>query len=63
MSRLPISGSDDGVWGDILNDFLSVSLNADGTLNPVGVAAAAPVGSVAGKTGAVSPWLKLTSLG
>jgi hypothetical protein len=32
MSRLPTPGSDDNTWGTILNDFLSVSLNADGTL-------------------------------
>lgn len=32
MSRLPIAGQDDGTWGSILNDFLSVSLNGDGTL-------------------------------
>lgn len=38
MSRLPIPGSDDGQWGDILNDFLSVSLNGDGTLKSSAVA-------------------------
>ncbi len=32
MSRLPTPGSDDGDWGSILNDFLLVSHNADGTL-------------------------------
>src|SRR5689334_11591086 len=32
MSRLPSPGSDDGTWGDILNDFLGVSHNSDGTL-------------------------------
>lgn len=32
MSRLPTPGSDDGKWGDILNDFLAVSHNSDGTL-------------------------------
>lgn len=32
MSRLPEPGKDDGQWGDILNDFLLVSLNADGSL-------------------------------
>jgi hypothetical protein len=36
--RLPIPGGDDDTWGDILNGFLEVSLNADGTLanNTVG---------------------------
>jgi hypothetical protein len=37
MSRLPNPGSDNGVWGDVLNDFLSVSLNADGTLKQTAV--------------------------
>lgn len=32
MSRLPIPGSDQGAWGDILNDYLSQSHAADGSL-------------------------------
>jgi hypothetical protein len=32
MSRLPTVGSDNGDWGTILNDFLSVEHNVDGTL-------------------------------
>jgi hypothetical protein len=32
MPRLPIPGQDNGNWGDILNDFLSVEHNSDGTL-------------------------------
>jgi hypothetical protein len=32
MARLPIPDSDSGVWGDILNEFLSVNHNADGTV-------------------------------
>ncbi|QQS20454.1 hypothetical protein IPL85_05800 [Candidatus Saccharibacteria bacterium] len=36
MSRLPTSGGDDGLWGDILNDFLLVEHNADGTLKQTG---------------------------
>jgi hypothetical protein len=32
MSRLPVPGSDDGTWGAILNDFLAVEHDADGTL-------------------------------
>lgn len=31
-TRLPSPGGDDNQWGDILNDFLSVEHNADGTL-------------------------------
>lgn len=33
MSRLPVPGADAGVWAEILNDFLEVSLANDGTLN------------------------------
>jgi lysophospholipase L1-like esterase len=38
MSRLPVPGSDNGVWGIVLNDFLSVVHSSDGTLvgNSVG---------------------------
>jgi len=32
MARLPQPGTDDGVWGNILNDYLQVSLKADGTV-------------------------------
>ena len=32
MSRLPKPGSDQGKWGEILNDYLSQSHKADGTL-------------------------------
>jgi hypothetical protein len=32
MSRLPVPGSDDNTWGEILNDFLEVSHNSDGTV-------------------------------
>lgn len=39
VARLPQPGSDDGLWGSILNDFLSVSLNSDGTLKSSAVAA------------------------
>ena len=30
--RLPIPGKDDGVWGEILNDFLSQAHTSDGSL-------------------------------
>jgi hypothetical protein len=39
MSRLPIPGQDDDTWGDILNNYLSQSLNADGTLKTSAVSA------------------------
>ena len=32
MARLPNPGGDSGTWGTLLNDFLSVEHNADGTL-------------------------------
>lgn len=37
MTRLPTTGGDDGTWGTILNDFLLVSHNADGTLTNAAV--------------------------
>jgi hypothetical protein len=40
MARLPTPGADDGTWGDILNDFLSQSLNSDGTVKDTGVVGA-----------------------
>src|SRR5688572_30246834 len=39
MARLPVSGSDEGVWGDILNSFLLVAHNPDGTLKDEGLMA------------------------
>ncbi len=38
MARLPVLGSDDGIWGQVLNDFLSTSLASDGTLKDSAVA-------------------------
>jgi hypothetical protein len=40
MSRLPTPGSDDGSWGTILNDYLGVAHNADGTLKTSSVSSA-----------------------
>lgn len=31
MVRLPLPGSDDGIWGNVLNEYLSVEHNSDGT--------------------------------
>lgn len=36
MARLPIEGSDAETWGGLLNAFLSVALNGDGTLKSSG---------------------------
>src|SRR5579884_13025 len=32
MGRLPTPGGDDGTWGQVLNDFLNVEHNNDGSL-------------------------------
>lgn len=40
MARLPIPGSDDGQWGLVLNSFLDVAHNSDGTLRTSSVSAA-----------------------
>ena len=55
MARLPTPGGDDGNWGDILNDFLDVAHNTDGTLKSSAVGATGPTGpagSPGGATGA-----------
>lgn len=36
MIRLPIPGSDDGNWGNLLNDFLLIEHNGDGSLKATG---------------------------
>lgn len=40
MARLPISGSDDGAWGDVLNDFLMQSHTSSGALTASAVTTA-----------------------
>ena len=37
MARLPIPGGDDGVWGDILNNFLRIAHNSDGTIKNISI--------------------------
>lgn len=39
MARLPVPGSDNGAWGDVLNEFLSVEHNTNGTLKETGTLA------------------------
>lgn len=34
MARLPVPGADDGTWGTVLNEFLDLRHNNDGTLKP-----------------------------
>lgn len=46
MSRLPTPGSDDGTWGDVLNDFLNQAHNTDGTLLASAVSSAISNGSI-----------------
>ncbi|HSW74322.1 MAG TPA: hypothetical protein VLG16_00470 [Candidatus Saccharimonadales bacterium] len=41
MARLPTPGSDDGNWGTVLNDFLSVAHTATGTLQDAATIASA----------------------
>ena len=55
MSRLPTPGSDDGIWGDILNDFLSQEHNSDGSQKTLGISK--------GGTGATDATTARTNLG
>lgn len=41
MARLPQPGSDEGTWGDVLNEFLAVSHTSTGTIKSGGVNATA----------------------
>lgn len=55
MARLPVVSSDDGTWGTILNEYLSVEHNSDGThpwstINGVGTLASRPA-AAAGNSG------------
>lgn len=47
MARLPNPGGDNGTWGNILNDYLNVSLDTDGAIR------AGAVGAEQLSTGAV----------
>lgn len=55
MARLPIPGGDDGSWGDILNNFLRIEHNSDGTQKTI------PVRK--GGTGATDATTALANLG
>jgi hypothetical protein len=46
VSRLPIVGQDDDIWGEILNDYLTVAHNDDGTLKASSVSDAISDGSI-----------------
>ncbi len=49
-ARLPVPGSDQDVWGDILNTFLAVAHNSDGTIQTAAVQQAGGVTTVNGKS-------------
>jgi hypothetical protein len=51
MARLPVQGGDSGVWGSVLNDFLQVSHNPDGSLQVSAVTAAGAVQAATTITG------------
>lgn len=51
MARLPTPGGDNGTWGDILNEFLSVSLDADGTIKSSAISSKADDNTVVHDTG------------
>lgn len=54
MARLPKPGQDAGVWAQMLNDFLLVSHNSDGTLRPDSVSTlATATATTAASTGTV----------
>ncbi len=61
MARLPIPGQDDGTWGDILNDYLSQSLNSDGSLKPSSVLASGAEST--SNKGVANGYASLNSLG
>jgi hypothetical protein len=46
MPRLPIPGTDDGIWGDVLNEYLAVSHNTDGSLKQSSIVGALTTGSI-----------------
>lgn len=58
MARLPIPGADEGTWGNLLNEFLEVEHNGDGTLKSAG-----SLNAKADKTTSVSAGTGLTGGG
>ena len=50
MARLPTPGSDGGNWGNLLNDYLSVSHNPDGSIKTSAIPSSSD-----GPTGATGP--------
>lgn len=60
-ARLPVPGSDDNTWGTILNDFLEVSLNGDGTLQVAALTQAG--GELTGNKGQANGYAALNGSG
>ena len=56
MARLPTPGSDTGSWGGILNDFLGVSLNSDGSIKNGAVSPSQLSGSPSLSAGSTIGW-------
>lgn len=64
MARLPTVNGDDGNWGTILNNFLTVSHNGDGSLQPNAVTQAGAVATSGGTmTGGLAPAVANLSFG
>lgn len=61
MARLPQPGGDSGTWGAVLNDFLGVEHNADGTLKKAGDIATALQTAQTAKATADSKYTKPTT--
>ena len=61
--QLPTPGGDNGTWGYVLNDFLSQSLNADGSLNTTAVGSAGALLASNNLSDVVSPSSARTALG
>lgn len=67
MARLPAPGSDNNIWGDVLNTFLEVSHNTDGTLQKSAMQQAGGITSVNGKSptngsvtlGGITDWVNV----
>lgn len=55
MARLPIPGGDDSTWGEVLNNFLGVEHNSDGTQKTLSV--------LKGGTGATNAAFARSNLG